>query len=183
MRGLTRAAAVLPVVLIGAVACGSGSSGGSAKVQTQSGGGGTAAVVSTHSSPAGTYLTDSKGMTLYLWKADSGSSSNCSGPCAQVWAPLTTSGTPQASGGAQQSMLGTTSRSDGSTQVTYANHPLYYYTEDKKAGEMDGQGSNEFGNTWYVVAPSGSAITGSSKGSGSESSSSSSPSKSSYNRG
>jgi predicted lipoprotein with Yx(FWY)xxD motif len=151
-------------------------------VQTQgSGGGGTAAVVSTHSSPAGTYLTDAKGKTLYLWKADTGSSSNCSGPCAQVWAPLTTSGTPQASGGAQQSMLGTTSRSDGSTQVTYANHPLYYYTEDEKAGQMEGQGSNEFGNKWYIVGPSGSAITGSSKGSGSTSSSS--PSKSSYNWG
>jgi predicted lipoprotein with Yx(FWY)xxD motif len=181
MRGLTRAAAVLPVVLIGAVACGNGSSGGSAKVQTQGSGGGTAAVVSTHSSPAGTYLTDAKGMTLYLWEADTGSSSNCAGPCAKVWAPFTTSGAPQASGGAQQSMLGTTGRSDGSTQVTYANHPLYYYASDEKAGQMEGQGSNEFGSKWYIVGPSGSAVTGSSKGSGS--SGGASPSKSSYNWG
>ena len=154
-------------------------------MQTQSGGGGAAAVVATHSSPAGTYLTDGKGMTLYLWKADTSSSSNCAGPCAKVWAPYTTNGAPNASGGAQQSMLGTTHRSDGSTQVTYANHPLYYYTEDAKAGQMEGQGSNEFGNKWYVVAPSGSAITGSSKGSGSNTGSTggASPSKSSYNWG
>lgn len=129
--------------------------------------------MSTHSSPAGTYLTDAKGMTLYLWTADTGSTSNCSGPCAKVWAPYTTNGTPKASGDVQQSMLGTTSRSDGSTQVTYADHPLYFYDDDKKAGDMDGQGSNEFGSKWYVVGPDGSSITSSSKGGGSNDTSSS----------
>jgi len=173
MTGLTRATAIVTVVLAGAVACGSGSSGGStAQVKTQGSGGSAGAVVSTHSSPAGTYLTDGKGRTLYLWQADTSSTSNCSGPCAKVWAPYTTSGSPRATGGAQQSMLSTTSRSDGSTQVTYAGHPLYYYQHDKSAGDMQGQGSNEFGSKWWVVGPDGSAITASSMGSGSDTSSS-----------
>ena len=171
MTGITRATAIVAVVLAGAAACGSGSSGGNAQVQTQNGGG-SAAVVSTHSSPAGTYLTDGKGRTLYLWKADTSSTSNCAGPCAKTWEPYTTSGSPKASGDAQQSMLSTTNRSDGGTQVTYADHPLYYYDDDKNPGDMEGQGSNEFGNKWYVVGPDGSAITGSSKGSGSGDSSS-----------
>ncbi|HET7311109.1 MAG TPA: hypothetical protein VFJ17_07265 [Mycobacteriales bacterium] len=190
MRGIFRTTAVLTAVLTGAVACGSGSSGGSSgNAQVKSQGGGTAAaVVSTHAGPAGTYLTDGKGRTLYLWMADSGSTSTCAGPCVKVWAPYTSIGTPKASGNAQQSMLATTSRSDGSTQVTYAGHPLYYYAGDKSAGDMNGQGSDGFGSKWWVVGPDGSAISssgnsssGSSSGSGG--SSGSSPSKSSYNWG
>lgn len=183
MRAILRATTVVAAVLTGAVACGSGSSGGTGSTaQVKSTGGATSgAVVSTHSGPDGTYLTDAKGRTLYLWTADTGSTSTCAGPCTKVWEPYTTSGTPQASGDAQQSMLGTTSRSDGATQVTYADHPLYYYEDDKNAGDMKGQGSNEFGSKWWTVGPDGSAITSSSKGSGG--SPSSSPSKSSYNWG
>lgn len=173
MAGIPRATAVLAVVLAGAVACGGSSSGGNtAQVKTQASGGSAGAVVSTHSSPAGTYLTDAKGRTLYLWKADTSSTSTCSAACAKVWEPYTTNGSPTASGDAQQSMLGTTSRSDGSTQVTYADHPLYFYADDKNAGDMAGQGSTEFGNKWWVVGPDGSAITASSMGSGSDTSSS-----------
>jgi predicted lipoprotein with Yx(FWY)xxD motif len=169
MRGSFKATAIAALIVAGAAACGSSSSGGTQQVAPQGNGGGTVAVVSTHASPVGTYLTDSKGRTLYLWKADTGSSSTCAGECAKVWAPYTTSGTPKASSGAKQSMLGTTDRSDGSTQVTYADHPLYYYDDDESAGDMNGQGSDEFGNEWWVVAPSGSAIT--SKDSGGETSS------------
>ncbi|HET6817240.1 MAG TPA: hypothetical protein VFH66_08465 [Mycobacteriales bacterium] len=183
MHRILRTSAVITAVLTGAVACGSGSSGSTAQVKSK-GGATAAAVVATHSSPKGTYLTDSKGRTLYLWTADSGSSSTCAGPCAKVWAPFTTSGTPQASGSVQQSMLGTTSRSDGTTQVTYADHPLYFYEDDKSAGEMEGQGSDEFGSKWWIVAPDGSAISASGKSSAKpKSSSGSTPSKSSYNWG
>jgi hypothetical protein len=60
--------------------------------------------------------------------------------------------------------LGTTKRSDGSMQVTYNGHPLYYYEGDTAAGQTTGQGSNGFGAKWWLVTPSGSAITGSNSG-------------------
>jgi predicted lipoprotein with Yx(FWY)xxD motif len=180
MQNTSRVTAIVGIVLMGAVACGGNSSGGGGTAQVKSQGNGAAAIVSTHAGPAGTYLTDGKGRTLYLWKADTGSTSTCNGACAGVWAPYTTSGTPKAAGKAQQSMLGTTSRSDGSTEVTYADHPLYYYAGDSSTGDMNGQGSTQYGNTWWVVAPNGSAITSSGKSGGS---SGSSPSKSSYSWG
>ena len=148
---------VAVAVVLTAAACGGSSSGGNATVSTQSGG--SAAVVTTHASPAGTYLTDAKGRTLYLWAADTSSTSTCAGPCTKTWEPFETSGAPKASGGAQQSMLGTTKRSDGGTQVTYNNHPLYYYDDDKNPGQMEGQGSTEFGALWTIVSPNGAAIT------------------------
>ena len=50
-------------------------------------------------------------------------------------------------------MLGTTKRSDGKLQVTYAGHPLYFFAEDTQAGQTKGQALNFFGAPWYVVAP------------------------------
>ena len=177
MRGLMKSTAIAAVLIAGAAACGGSSSGGTDKVSTQGNGGASGrAVVATHSSPLGTYLTDGKGMTLYLWKADTGSTSNCAGACTKTWEPYTTNGTPKASGGAQQSMLGSSARSDGGTQVTYDGHPLYYYDDDKSPGDMDGQGSTEFGNVWWVVAPDGSAITAKGSGGGRYGSTPSAPS-------
>jgi predicted lipoprotein with Yx(FWY)xxD motif len=109
--------------------------------------------------------------------ADTGDKSNCSGACATAWPPVTTSGKPTAGTGVNAGDLGTTTRSDGSQEVTYKGHPLYYFIADKSAGETTGQGSNSFGAKWWLVAPSGSAITsGGSSGSRSASSSSSSSS-------
>jgi predicted lipoprotein with Yx(FWY)xxD motif len=129
-------------------------------------------MVKTASGANGTYLVGPSGRALYLWVADSGGKSNCSSACASAWPPLTTTGTPTASGGAQASDLGTISRSDGTKQVTYMGHPLYYFVGDPSAGSTTGQGNNGFGAKWWLVAPSGAAIT--SAGSGSSSSSSSS---------
>ena len=81
----------------------------------------------------GTFLVDAKGRALYLWDADHGAKSICSGACAQAWPPLTTTGTPKASGAAKASLLGTTTRADGSREVTYAGHPLYYFEGDSDA--------------------------------------------------
>ncbi len=53
------------------------------------------------------------------------------------------------------SLLGTIKRTDGTTQVTYNKHPLYYYSGDSQAGQQNGQGLNAFGALWYVVAPAG----------------------------
>jgi hypothetical protein len=77
--------------------------------------------------------------------------------------------TPTASGGVNMSDLGTITRSDGSKQVTYMGHPLYYFVADARAGMIRGQGSNSFGAKWWLVAPSGSAITAGGKSNGASS--------------
>jgi len=101
---------------------------------------------------------DAQGRTLYLWDADHGSKSTCSGACAQAWPPVTTTATPKASGAVKASLLGTTKRADGSREVTYAGHPLYTFAGDTQAGQTTGQGSNGFGAPWWVVTPAGKAL-------------------------
>jgi predicted lipoprotein with Yx(FWY)xxD motif len=113
--------------------------------------------VKTASTPLGTILVDDSGRTLYLWEADRTARSTCDGACAQAWPPLTTSGAARAAGGAQATLLGTVRRSDGTMQVTYAQHPLYYYSGDTAAGQTSGQNSDGFGAEWYVVTPTGAA--------------------------
>ena len=117
-----------------------------------------AASVSTKTSSLGTFLVDGNGRALYLWDADHGSMSTCSGACAQAWPPVTTTGTPKASGAVKASLLGTTKRADGSSEVTYAGHPLYTFAGDTQAGQTNGQGSNGFGAPWWVVTPAGKAL-------------------------
>lgn len=107
----------------------------------------------------GTVLVDSHGRTLYLFLADSGTTSNCnSAACVQYWPPVLTKGAPSAVSGLNATLLGTTTRRDGTTQVTYGGHPLYYFLADKKPGDVSGQGVNGFGAPWYVVSPSGMQI-------------------------
>jgi predicted lipoprotein with Yx(FWY)xxD motif len=115
--------------------------------------------VETKKSKLGTILAAGpQHRTVYLFEADKGTSSTCNGDCAQDWPPVTSEGQPTASGGALGADLGTTTRSDGSKQVTYKGHPLYYFDEDKDAGDMRGQGSNAFGAGWYVMKANGSKI-------------------------
>lgn len=106
----------------------------------------------------GQILVDESGMTVYLFMADSGTASTCYTSCAAIWPPVLTTGTPQAGAGAQASLLGTTTRTDGKVEVTYAGHPLYYFVSDKAAGDVKGQGINGFGGLWWVLAPSGTVI-------------------------
>jgi len=111
------------------------------------------------STKVGTVLVDSNGQTVYLFLADSATTSNCnSAACVQYWPPVLTSGVPQAGAGVMASLLGTIMRADGTTQVTYARHPLYRFLSDKKAGDATGPGVNAFGAPWYVVSPSGAQI-------------------------
>jgi hypothetical protein len=98
---------------------------------------------------------------VYLWVKDSGGMSACTGACAGAWPPVTTTGTATASGSAKASDLGTITRSDGSKQVTYDGHPLYYFSGDSGAGTASGQGSDGFGAKWWLVAPTGSDVTAS----------------------
>ena len=106
----------------------------------------------------GQILVDGKGMTVYLFVADTGTSSTCYTSCAAVWPPVLATGAPQAGAGATASLLGTTTRTDGKIEVTYAGHPLYYFVQDKAAGDTTGQGINGFGGLWWVLTPSGAAM-------------------------
>jgi len=116
--------------------------------------GSTTAAVSVAGVPkGGMVLVDSKGFTLYYFEKDKGGKSACYGACAKVWPPLT--GTPQGKGGAMASKFGTTKRSDGTVQVTYAGWPLYTYTADTKPGEANGIDVKSFGATWYPLHPNG----------------------------
>jgi predicted lipoprotein with Yx(FWY)xxD motif len=107
----------------------------------------------------GTALVDAGGRALYLFEADQGTTSTCNGLCAQVWPPLLTDGAaPTVAGDVQASLLGSTARDDGTQQVTYNGHPLYYFSGDRNPGETRGQGLDNFGGPWYVVTPTGNKI-------------------------
>lgn len=118
--------------------------------------GGPATVNVSQNSALGSFLVDSKGMTLYMFKNDAANTSNCSGSCATNWPPLLTNGAPVAGTGVDASLLGTITRSDGGTQVTYNGLPMYYFAADKAAGDTKGQGVK---NIWYVVDPTGKPVT------------------------
>jgi predicted lipoprotein with Yx(FWY)xxD motif len=139
---------------------GSGGGSGSSAGASSSAGAAGAAAITTKSGSAGSFLTDGSGRAVYLWAKDSTNKSECSGACAGAWPPVTASGTVTASGGAKASDLGTITRSDGSKQVTYDGHPLYYFAGDSGPGQVNGQGSDGFGAKWWLVAPSGAQITG-----------------------
>jgi predicted lipoprotein with Yx(FWY)xxD motif len=101
----------------------------------------------------GNILVDSRGFTLYTFKNDApGGKSTCTGQCLVNWPPmLVAPGTqPSAMQGVTASKLGTITRSDGTTQVTYNNMPLYFFFKDQKAGDTNGQG---VGSVWYVATP------------------------------
>jgi predicted lipoprotein with Yx(FWY)xxD motif len=114
-----------------------------------------------------TILVGANGQTLYNFEKDEPDESYCNGDCTKAWPPLTTTGAPRASGDVDQSKLGTLKRDDGTTQVTYDGHPLYYYAEDENPGEAKGNGSDEFGAEWYALQPNGKNAEESGGGSGS----------------
>jgi predicted lipoprotein with Yx(FWY)xxD motif len=115
--------------------------------------------VETHTGPMGSYLTDGNGKTLYLFAHDKGKTSTCNGSCAHFWPPFTTTASPKGAGTVQSGDLATSKRSDGSTQVTYHGHPLYYFFQDQAAGDTKGQGLNQDGGLWWLVSPTGRALT------------------------
>jgi predicted lipoprotein with Yx(FWY)xxD motif len=108
----------------------------------------------------GRYLTDARGRTLYMFARDRKGSSSCtlSDGCAKVWPPFGGSTAPGADTAVQAAMLGMAARPDSIRQTSYNGMPVYYYDDDKKPGDIEGQGKLEFGGLWYVVSPSGDAI-------------------------
>src|SRR5207237_6266326 len=95
----------------------------------------TSSTISVRGSSLGQILVGGNGKSLYLFEADTGTQSTCSGACAQAWPPLTTNGAPKAAGSTSASLLGTSVRSDGTTQITYAGHRLYYFDGDANPGD------------------------------------------------
>ena len=106
----------------------------------------------------GKVLADGSGRTLYLFEKDKGTKSKCSGACATAWPPALTTGKPKAGSGVSASKLGTTTRSDGTKQVTYNRHPLYRFVKDHGARQTHGQGVKAFGAEWYVLSASGKKV-------------------------
>jgi predicted lipoprotein with Yx(FWY)xxD motif len=113
------------------------------------------ASVAVEDSDLGQIAVDAEGRTLYVFLADEGSESTCYDECEASWPPLTVEGDPVAGEGVDGSLLATTERTDGSTQVTLDGHPLYYFAADETPDDMNGQG---VGDVWYVVSPEGEAI-------------------------
>jgi predicted lipoprotein with Yx(FWY)xxD motif len=173
-RFITPAGLIAAAVV--AAACGSGGSGPYAAAPSSSPYGQSPPSVVASPSPAaspqskgitiqlgstrlGKILVGPSGRTIYLFLADSPTSSACnSAGCVQAWPPVLTTGAPKAGAGVNASLLGTLKRRDGTVEVTYAGHPLYYFVSDTKPGDLTGQGVDAFGAPWYVVAPSGAQI-------------------------
>lgn len=105
------------------------------------------------------HLTDGSGRTVYQWVADAPGRSHCTGACANVWPPVTTSGRPTTGPGLTAADLTTLTRSDGARQLAYAGHPLYYFAADSSAGDSKGQGSDSFGAKWWELSGAGDPIT------------------------
>lgn len=105
----------------------------------------------------GNVLYDAHHLVLYVFSADRGATSTCYGACQTAWPPMLTKGAPRVTG-LNANLLGTTKRNNGSLQVTYGGHPLYYWSGDG-AHTIMCQHVKLHGGYWYVVDPKGTANT------------------------
>ena len=115
---------------------------------------GARSIVTVHASKYGRILFDGRGFVLYTFTRDPRGRSTCDGACAKRWPPDIVSNRPAAGEGANDSLLGTIRRSDGSLQATYAGRPLYYYAHEGP-GQVLCHDVNLNGGIWKVVAPDG----------------------------
>lgn len=152
-----------------AAGCGSSSSSGSS-VSGPASSPSSGPKVSATKTSLGTIVVDGQGRTLYLFAKDTGTKSTCSGACASSWPPFTVTSKPAVGSGVPAGALTLVKRTGGKQQVAYDGHPLYYYAGDQSAGQMNGQGINQFGAKWFAVTPAGKEASGSAKSSGGSSS-------------
>jgi len=103
----------------------------------------------------GGVLVDARGHTLYSYAPDRAQTSTCYGACASVWPPLLTTSKAAAGLGVRANLLSSAKRKDGKLQVTYAGHPLYLYSGDAKAGDLNGQG---YSNIWWALSSTGAKV-------------------------
>lgn len=111
-------------------------------------------VITTGDSEFGTMLFNEKKQAIYIWELEESGKAECYGDCAEAWPPVLTDGQPQATGGVNADLLGTTKRTDGTTQVTYNGHPLYYYAHEAP-GEVKCHNISTHGGLWWVIQPNG----------------------------
>jgi predicted lipoprotein with Yx(FWY)xxD motif len=104
----------------------------------------------------GPMLFDAGGQAIYLFDTETTQKPRCYDACAEAWPPVLTDGDPAATGAARDGLLGTTRRSDGSVQVTYGGHPLYFYAHEAP-GQVLCHDIEEYGGLWLVVTPQGAA--------------------------
>jgi predicted lipoprotein with Yx(FWY)xxD motif len=102
--------------------------------------------VATGQTSKGTTLVDGKGMTLYTFDKDPDGKSVCNGACAKNWPPLIATDDDRATGG-----YGVITRSDGSRQWAYKGKPLYTWMNDRKPGDITGDGF--LNGAWHVAQP------------------------------
>lgn len=114
----------------------------------------TGTVITTGDSEFGTMLFDEKKQAIYIWEREGSEKPECYGDCAEAWPPVLTNGEPQAAGGVNSGLLGTTTRTDGSIQTTYNGHPLYYYAHEGP-GEVKCHNISTHGGLWWVIQPNG----------------------------
>jgi predicted lipoprotein with Yx(FWY)xxD motif len=158
-RGSVRLIWIVSTVVLVMSACAKSStpsSGGSSGPSAQGG----SVTIGTSSVPGvGTVLVDAKGFTLYDLASEAGGTIMCTGSCATNWPPLLLPAgmmSATAGSGISASKLGTITRPDGGTQVTYGGKPLYLFVGDQRAGQASGQGVAGF----HAVTPSGSSSSG-----------------------
>ena len=159
-RSYLGAAAAVLVAALALAGCGGSDS------STPTTAGGQPATLGVEGSDLGDILVNSKGRTLYLFQRDSGTQSACTAACATSWPPFRAAGKPVVGTGANASLVGTTTRPDGSAQLTYNGHPLYLFSGDNGPGDTNGQGSTAFGGGWFALSGSGNQVSGTGTGGG-----------------
>ena len=116
----------------------------------------TGTAVTTADSEFGVMLFDTGNQAIYLFDKETDGVPACYDDCAANWPPVLTDGAPQAAGQVRGDLLGTAPRSDGTTQVTYGGHPLYFYAHEDP-GQVLCHDVDDYGGTWLVVTPEGTA--------------------------
>jgi predicted lipoprotein with Yx(FWY)xxD motif len=159
--------AIVALAGLALAACGSSGGTSTATPQPPKTSTGTPATVGVTSTTLGNILVDAQGRTLYVFQKDSGTTSTCTGACATFWPPLIAPGAPTSGSGANASLIGTTKRQNGASQVTYNGHPVYLYTGDHNPGDTNGQGVVAFGAAWFALSPSGTQVSSASSNTGS----------------
>ncbi|MGH2984376.1 MAG: COG4315 family predicted lipoprotein [Solirubrobacterales bacterium] len=119
---------------------------------------GAGTTIKTADSQYGDVLFGGDDQAIYYFDKESGSKSECNGACAEAWPPVLTEGAPEAGAGAEAGLLGTTQRDDGTTQVTYDGHPLYYYAHEGP-GVVECHNVEEFGGLWLAVQGNGQQVS------------------------
>jgi predicted lipoprotein with Yx(FWY)xxD motif len=140
-RGVYALAILVSLVTAGATLAGARSTSAHAKLILRT-------------SEFGKVIFASNGNVVYMFGRDKTAKSTCYGVCAKAWPPLLTKSAPSVGHGLAASRLGTTKRKDGSLQVTYNRHPLYFYTGDKH-GKIMCQHAVVHGGIWLVLKANG----------------------------